>query len=77
MVRGLDTEMALETRWRYSKDRRKKYWDKLRQKEAAQAEAARKVVQLFLIFRHTLKSSHHEVFLTTPLPSLGGLVSDT
>ncbi|KAF8931639.1 hypothetical protein BGZ58_007500 [Dissophora ornata] len=34
-VRGLDTEKAieLETRWTDSKDRRRRYWEKLRQKE--------------------------------------------
>ncbi|KAF9344337.1 hypothetical protein BGX26_004511 [Mortierella sp. AD094] len=44
-VRSLDTEKAimLETRWADSKDRRKEYWEKLRQTEIAQAEAAKKM----------------------------------
>ncbi|KAI1318843.1 hypothetical protein EDD11_005689 [Mortierella claussenii] len=44
-VRGLDKEKAvmLETRWADSKDRRKKYWEKLRQTEITQGEAARKM----------------------------------
>ncbi|CAO3566509.1 unnamed protein product [Mortierella alpina] len=44
-VRGLDKEKAimLETKWADSKDRRKEYWEKLRQAELTQAEAARKM----------------------------------
>ncbi|KAF9157900.1 hypothetical protein BGX21_003760 [Mortierella sp. AD011] len=44
-IRGLDTEKAimLETRWADSKDSRKEYWEKLRQTEVAQAEAAKKM----------------------------------
>ncbi|OAQ22203.1 hypothetical protein K457DRAFT_37298 [Linnemannia elongata AG-77] len=48
--RGLDKEKAimLETRWADSNDRRKEYWEKLRQTEIAQAEAARKMVLTFV-----------------------------